>query len=225
MEFQPFGFAGGLYDRDKGLVRFGARDYDPQTGRFTTKDPKLFGGGDPNMYSYVMNNPINFIDPMGTDWVDTTANISAGVGDALLFGYGDELRDWTDRQFGWGGGAVVNRCSGAYKGASIATSVAMPAVGTGRLGYAAGAKTISLTAKTAEEAVNARNALKAAFRLGLDQTSRVYTAEQMLAKYGSAEGVIAAAGRTNSVWNAAGASAVGGAVNGFFNLPECGCGN
>jgi uncharacterized protein RhaS with RHS repeats len=30
--FQPFGFAGGLYDPDTGLVRFGARDYDPATG-------------------------------------------------------------------------------------------------------------------------------------------------------------------------------------------------
>jgi hypothetical protein len=31
--FQPFGFAGGLYDRDTGLVRFGARDYDGPTSR------------------------------------------------------------------------------------------------------------------------------------------------------------------------------------------------
>ena len=31
--FQPFGFAGGLYDRDTGLVRFGVRDYDPRRGR------------------------------------------------------------------------------------------------------------------------------------------------------------------------------------------------
>jgi hypothetical protein len=29
----PFGFAGGLHDRDTGLVRFGYRDYDPDTGR------------------------------------------------------------------------------------------------------------------------------------------------------------------------------------------------
>ena len=28
--FLPFGFAGGLYDGATGLVRFGARDYDPQ---------------------------------------------------------------------------------------------------------------------------------------------------------------------------------------------------
>jgi YD repeat-containing protein len=32
-EFTDIGFAGGLYDHDTGLVRFGARDYDPQTGR------------------------------------------------------------------------------------------------------------------------------------------------------------------------------------------------
>ena len=35
--FQPFGFAGGLYDKDTGLVRFGARDYDPSVGRWTSK--------------------------------------------------------------------------------------------------------------------------------------------------------------------------------------------
>ena len=47
----PFGFAGGLQDRDTGLVRFGARDYDPETGRWTAKDPIRFGGGDWNLGS------------------------------------------------------------------------------------------------------------------------------------------------------------------------------
>ena len=42
--FQPFGYAGGLYDTDTGLVRFGARDYDPSVGRWTAKDPILFEG-------------------------------------------------------------------------------------------------------------------------------------------------------------------------------------
>lgn len=63
--FQPFGFAGGLYDADTGLVRFGARDYDALTGRWTSKDPILFGGGQANLYAYVGNDPINRIDPSG----------------------------------------------------------------------------------------------------------------------------------------------------------------
>ena len=63
--FQPFGFAGGLYDRDTGLVRFGARDYDPETGRWTAKDPIGFAGGDANLFGYVAEDPVNGIDPRG----------------------------------------------------------------------------------------------------------------------------------------------------------------
>jgi RHS repeat-associated protein len=63
--FQPFGFAGGFYDRDTGLVRFGFRDYDPSVGRWTSKDPLMFGGGDTNVYAYVANDPVNYIDPLG----------------------------------------------------------------------------------------------------------------------------------------------------------------
>lgn len=62
--FQPFGFAGGLYDEDTGLVHFNARDYDPQTGRWRAKDPAGFIGG-PNLYEYVGGDPINRADPSG----------------------------------------------------------------------------------------------------------------------------------------------------------------
>ncbi len=65
--FQPFGFAGGLYDRDTVLVRFGARDYDPVTGRWTAKDPIGFSGGDTNLFGYVLNDPVNLIDNNGLE--------------------------------------------------------------------------------------------------------------------------------------------------------------
>ncbi len=65
--FQPFGFAGGLYDRDTGLVRFGYRDYDPEVGRWTSKDPISFAGGDANLYAYVGGDPVNWVDPSGLE--------------------------------------------------------------------------------------------------------------------------------------------------------------
>jgi RHS repeat-associated protein len=63
--FQPFGFAGGLYDRDTGLMHFGARDYDARTGRWTAQDPVRFAGKDTNLYGYTRNDPVNFQDPTG----------------------------------------------------------------------------------------------------------------------------------------------------------------
>ena len=63
--FQPFGFAGGIYDNETGLVRFGARDYDSTTGRWTAKDPISFRGGNTNLYTYVANDPANLRDPAG----------------------------------------------------------------------------------------------------------------------------------------------------------------
>jgi RHS repeat-associated protein len=69
-QFQPFGFAGGLYDVDTKLVRFGVRDYDAEFGRWTSKDPILFGGGQANLFAYSGNNPINFHDPSGLFWID-----------------------------------------------------------------------------------------------------------------------------------------------------------
>jgi RHS repeat-associated protein len=83
--FQPFGFAGGLYDSDTGLVRFGARDYDPQTGHWITKDPIGFGGGEANLYGYAFNDPINFIDPAGK-WAGVDELVGGLIGGAVNTG-------------------------------------------------------------------------------------------------------------------------------------------
>lgn len=66
LDWIPFGFAGGLYDRDTGLVRFGARDYDPSIGRWVSKDPIRFDGGQANLFVYVGNDPVNNTDAQGT---------------------------------------------------------------------------------------------------------------------------------------------------------------
>ncbi|WP_198015356.1 RHS repeat-associated core domain-containing protein [Nitratidesulfovibrio termitidis] len=63
--FLPLGFAGGLTDRHTGLVRFGFRDYDPRTGRFTAPDPLGDTGGDHDPYDYCVDDPVSAFDPLG----------------------------------------------------------------------------------------------------------------------------------------------------------------
>ena len=82
----PFGFAGGLHDRDTGLVHFGFRDYDPDVGRWTAKDPIFFGGGSTDLYGYCLNDPVNLVDPDGlylTYSQQFTVSVIGGVGSAI----------------------------------------------------------------------------------------------------------------------------------------------
>lgn len=66
----PFGFAGGLYDGDTGLTRFGFRDYDADVGRWTAKDPIQFAGGDTDLYGYCVGDPVNGVDLNGLSETD-----------------------------------------------------------------------------------------------------------------------------------------------------------
>ena len=92
---QPYGFAGGLYDEDTGLVHFGAREYDPSVGRWVSKDPILFGGKQGNLYVYAGNDPVNLSDPRGTDVCQMSTDE----------GYHHEWIDIDGRSYGfWPGG-------------------------------------------------------------------------------------------------------------------------
>jgi len=60
----PYQFSGREND-GTGLYFYRARYYQPILQRFISQDPIGFAGGDPNLYAYVANNPLNFIDLLG----------------------------------------------------------------------------------------------------------------------------------------------------------------
>jgi RHS repeat-associated protein len=61
----PWGYAGGYTDQT-GLIHFGARYYDPSTGRWTQADP--LGSAESGPYVYAGANPIDNVDPTGLLW-------------------------------------------------------------------------------------------------------------------------------------------------------------
>jgi RHS repeat-associated protein len=63
--FQPFGFAGGLLDDATGLTRFGARDYDAESGRWSSRDPMGVEMVNDNVYVYAENRPSDKLDVSG----------------------------------------------------------------------------------------------------------------------------------------------------------------
>jgi RHS repeat-associated protein len=65
----PWTFCGQRYDEQSTLYRFLNRDYDPFVGRWLTPDPLGFADG-PNLYAYVNNNPLIYVDPYGL-WADS----------------------------------------------------------------------------------------------------------------------------------------------------------
>ncbi len=62
------GYTGHRNEGDAGLIDMVGRFYDPQLGRFLTPDPTIPEPGFSqayNRYSYVYNNPMNWVDPDG----------------------------------------------------------------------------------------------------------------------------------------------------------------
>jgi RHS repeat-associated protein len=62
---QPYTYTGRELDSESGLYYYRARYYDAAIGRFLQQDPLGFANGDPNLYAYVEDNPLNFTDPDG----------------------------------------------------------------------------------------------------------------------------------------------------------------
>ena len=91
-------FQGREIDWDTGLTYFRARWYNPETGRWLSKDPIGISGG-LNLYAFVGNNPVNFTDPSGLNYIvakgielicDLTGNYSEAYGAGQMM---KEFRD------------------------------------------------------------------------------------------------------------------------------------
>ena len=89
----PIGFAGGLVDPTTRLVRFGLRDYDPDAGRWTARDPVFFDAPAVNLYAYTDNNPLSFRDTSGLDWSWEGFKSTASE-------YGGRAVDWVKANYG-----------------------------------------------------------------------------------------------------------------------------
>ena len=57
---------GEYHDDETGFIYLRNRYYDPKTGRFISEDPAMDGL---NWYAYCTDNPVNFVDPWGLEYV------------------------------------------------------------------------------------------------------------------------------------------------------------
>ncbi|WP_253160603.1 RHS repeat-associated core domain-containing protein [Stieleria tagensis] len=63
-EGNRYTYTGREWDKDLDLYHYRARMYDATAGRFCSRDPIGFDDG-PNLFAYVHNRPISFVDPRG----------------------------------------------------------------------------------------------------------------------------------------------------------------
>jgi RHS repeat-associated protein len=224
-----FGFTGHYYHPPSNLHLAPYRGYDSTIGRWINRDPIDEADG-PNLYEYVGNNPTDGIDPLGLydlwDLGEDSLNFAAGLGDGVSFGG----TTWLAQRFMDDADAATlrreKRCSSAFKAGEWASL----GLGAARLAYAGLAKGASIayaargaTMANAAAVSGFRNGLKQVFRLNPWSKFRIYSFENMVEKYGTAETIIAAAGRTNTGNNAVGAAAAAGGAATLTTTDDCEC--
>ena len=127
-----FRFAGQYYDAETGLHYNYHRYYDPKTGRFLTPDPIGLAGIDPSLYGYVLNDPINMIDPWGLLVTYHGVGTSAGAG---LGTEGDSVNYMSASGYVYKGSS---RYGGSEQGVAGTIGGGRMALGAAGMGYEGG---------------------------------------------------------------------------------------
>ena len=74
----PYGFTGRRFDKETGLWYYRNRMYSAELGRFMQRDPAGYVDG-MNLYAYVRNNPLRYLDPWGlcsSNTISTAADVA-----------------------------------------------------------------------------------------------------------------------------------------------------
>gem|GEM_PF-925064 len=91
-------YAGYQYDQETGLYYLNARMYDPKLARFMQEDTYRGDPNDPlslNLYTYVSNNPLVYVDPTGhrPQWLDHAMNAVGSAVSHTASYVGDKISD------------------------------------------------------------------------------------------------------------------------------------
>jgi RHS repeat-associated protein len=131
----PFTYISREYDPESGLYYYRARYYDAEVGRFLQTDPIGFAGGDANLYAYVGNNPINWVDPLGL-WSISIEGYY-GWGGGIVFGTNPGGGRFITFRVGYGiGGGIGYDPKGASPGWDPCKKHGLLNVGVGGYGAA-----------------------------------------------------------------------------------------
>jgi len=148
----PFRFRGCLFDPTTGMTYMRRRFYDPDLGRFISRDPVAGNLHDPittNPYAYARNNPYRFGDPLGTQAGPSMGDLanegqsasspSAPAGTAhmerMWFKYNQAMPKLSTAM-AWTGRKDTNHLSGTIEGTILDTMASMASAAVGDQGAA-----------------------------------------------------------------------------------------
>jgi RHS repeat-associated protein len=161
-------FQGRRFDEESGLYHYRARMLDPAEGRFVSRDPLLDPANLGSQYAFCGGNPVNAVDPFGTDDETGTSvyemyvkplgscefwsNTGHGLWNAASFGALDrqeKLINQANEKGNWGSAEYWGKTGSNAAGSFAKLGVVVATGGAGSAGLAGTALTTQVVGGTA----------------------------------------------------------------------------